>query len=594
MRESSQPGVRPTKEQIALLMAMWAVYKPDSLHQRYDLLRRTEQYRINFQEKKSAEMEQEKEGEKVDEKIEADNIIPDEDTGATLLDSNNMIMSVAGSGATHAAAYLCNRFPQQAYKGTICLSKRPCSFCVKLMIQRGVRRIIVPEVQGSYLEPLTGDSDKGSVCLRVWCYDNFGKPLSTKACSGIRVKMGKKGADHLQELAPGEGSIQGNHFTLKQKLEEPGEYTARLIQKGRTVHTVEWAVEAKTLNVKWPNSNTPSRKPISVYEAEQQFFEQESCKPCLSAKQESPTKADMPAQRPIKERMAFIDKLLHLGNASFSVQDLPQFAHDIFNKLRDIYCRSYAVIKENQVDEQGKSKEQSAEAWLLGLCIIASLRSEDQDAKVGAVLARTIVTRGDAVAASGSAAPSDCSDTNKRPPKHKFSIDVFGVGYNGAKKDALPRDFVQGDDDKGKWALHAEQNLFMFRCIDDASVCELYTTHSPCIQCSGIVRAMGVEKVSYIKPYRPPLIDLQSDDVAKQFVERKLLDVVEVIHKSHRPACESAKPNRHSGDKSRPASASDETQDTPYTPKTRPPRGDLTRPKGNKGGQQLFPESPAS
>lgn len=73
----------------------------------------------------------------------------------------------------------------------------------------------------------------------------------------------------------------------------------------------------------------------------------------------------------------------------------------------------------------------------------------------------------------------------------QFSIEVFGVGYNGAKKDALHRDFVQGDDDKGKWVLHAEQNVFMFRCIDDASACELYSTHSPCVQCSGIVRSMG-------------------------------------------------------------------------------------------------------
>ncbi len=47
------------------------------------------------------------------------------------------------------------------------------------------------------------------------------------------------------------------------------------------------------------------------------------------------------------------------------------------------------------------------------------------------------------------------------------------------------------DDDKGKWVLHAEQNVFMFRCIDDASACELYSTHSPCVQCSGIVRSMG-------------------------------------------------------------------------------------------------------
>lgn len=132
-KQDSRPLTRATKEQIALLMAMWAQNKPDSLCERVALAERTLRYSCKV---KKLRLPREEE----------DKIIPDEDTGAALLDSNNMIMSVAGSGATHAAAYLCNRFPQQVSGGTICLSKRPCWFCTKLMIQRGVRRIIVPEL----------------------------------------------------------------------------------------------------------------------------------------------------------------------------------------------------------------------------------------------------------------------------------------------------------------------------------------------------------------------------------------------------------------------------------------------------------------
>lgn len=113
----------------------------------------------------------------------------------------------------------------------------------------------------------------------------------------------------------------------------------------------------------------------------------------------------------------------------------------------------------------------------------------------------------------------------------QFSIEVFGVGYNGAKKDALHRDFVQGDDDKGKWALHAEQNVFMFRCIDDASACELYSTHSPCVQCSGIVRSMGIEKVVYSKHYRLP-VDLEHDRRAVCMADAQLLQFVKDIQPS--------------------------------------------------------------
>ena len=110
--------------------------------------------------------------------------------------------------------------------------------------------------------------------------------------------------------------------------------------------------------------------------------------------------------------------------------------------------------------------------------------------------------------------------------KTQFTIEIFGVGYNGPKKDSLHRDFVQGDGDKGKWVVHAEQNLLLFRCIDDVSQCELYSTHSPCIQCSGLVRAMGIKKVRYLLPYRPP-IDLHSDRRAVQFVDDVLLGLVE-------------------------------------------------------------------
>ena len=115
---------------------------------------------------------------------------------------------------------------------------------------------------------------------------------------------------------------------------------------------------------------------------------------------------------------------------------------------------------------------------------------------------------------------------NKKNKHKQFTIEIFGVGYNGPKKDSLHRDFVQGDGDKGKWVVHAEQNLLLFRCIDDVSQCELYSTHSPCIQCSGLVRAMGIKKVRYLLPYRPP-IDLHSDRRAVQFVDDVLLGLVE-------------------------------------------------------------------
>jgi deoxycytidylate deaminase len=93
---------------------------------------------------------------------------------------------------------------------------------------------------------------------------------------------------------------------------------------------------------------------------------------------------------------------------------------------------------------------------------------------------------------------------SRSPPTNcQFSIEVFGAGYNGSKKAALHRDFRFEDDvDKGKWVLHAEQNLFMFRNASDTSGCTLYSTHAPCLQCSGLIREMQVKKVFFLEGYR--------------------------------------------------------------------------------------------
>ncbi len=73
-----------------------------------------------------------------------DNIIPVEETGATLLDVSNKILSVEGSRYQHAAVVLCARFPAQCRNGTICLSRVPCSVCLKHLIQRYIDTSHVP------------------------------------------------------------------------------------------------------------------------------------------------------------------------------------------------------------------------------------------------------------------------------------------------------------------------------------------------------------------------------------------------------------------------------------------------------------------
>ncbi len=127
-------------------------------------------------------------------------------------------------------------------------------------------------------------------------------------------------------------------------------------------------------------------------------------------------------------------------------------------------------------DEKNYSDYQRAKVWIGGLAFLASLRSEDEDLQVGSVLAKL----------------------------DQSHIEIFGVGYNGTKTGALHGDYPQHDKNKGKWSLHAEQNTIMFRCVDDISNCHLFTTHSPCFQCSCLITDLRIKKVIYIDHYRPP------------------------------------------------------------------------------------------
>ena len=70
---------------------------------------------------------------------------------------------------------------------------------------------------------------------------------------------------------------------------------------------------------------------------------------------------------------------------------------------------------------------------------------------------------------------------------------------------ALHHDYhFQGDNNKGKWVLHTEQNVLMFQSIDNTSKCTLYSMHSPCLQCSSIIREKQVKMVYFLNAYRPP------------------------------------------------------------------------------------------
>ena len=87
--------------------------------------------------------------------------------------------------------------------------------------------------------------------------------------------------------------------------------------------------------------------------------------------------------------------------------------------------------------------------WLLGLCIIMSMQSEDKDAKVSTVLAQVHPKELALTKAKpnklGKMVPPSCHSRPHTNPLHKccntqtqFSIDVLGTGYNSSHKGSAP------------------------------------------------------------------------------------------------------------------------------------------------------------
>lgn len=105
------------------------------------------------------------------------------------------------------------------------------------------------------------------------------------------------------------------------------------------------------------------------------------------------------------------------------------------------------------------------------LAFSASLRSEDEQTKVGAVL----------------------FGENK---------EVLSTGFNGyAKSMSPPPEFALEENRarKAKLIFHAEQNLI--RLKKEGKPLLLCLTHTPCESCAKLIAAQGIPKVCFLNPY---------------------------------------------------------------------------------------------
>lgn len=79
---------------------------------------------------------------------------------------------------------------------------------------------------------------------------------------------------------------------------------------------------------------------------------------------------------------------------------------------------------------------------------------------------------------------------------------VLITGYNGPPSGAP--ECAHGDDEPCADAIHAESNAIAWAAREGIRLegSELHVTHSPCPACARLIVQAGVERVTYLIPYR--------------------------------------------------------------------------------------------
>ena len=80
---------------------------------------------------------------------------------------------------------------------------------------------------------------------------------------------------------------------------------------------------------------------------------------------------------------------------------------------------------------------------------------------------------------------------------------IICVGFNG-QPSGLANKCEDDSNNTLPTVLHAEENLILFAAKHGISLkgCDLYITHSPCINCSKLIYGAGFAKVFYSEYYR--------------------------------------------------------------------------------------------
>ena len=112
--------------------------------------------------------------------------------------------------------------------------------------------------------------------------------------------------------------------------------------------------------------------------------------------------------------------------------------------------------------------------------------------------------------------------TSKRSPCHRLQVGcllvkdnrIISQGYNGFLPDCPHESIVRNNHEQA--TVHAEQNAICDCAKRGVTTlgCTAYITHYPCIICTRLLLASGIDEIKYIDDYK-------NDELVRHFCDQK-------------------------------------------------------------------------
>ena len=377
----------------------------------------------------------------------------------------------------HGVARLLMNHPDVAKGSKVFVSRKPCSFCTKLLVQSKVERVYFPPFEPEYHGVLKFTSEEletfmSSCELPVASQRNVPAD-SNKDLSALEIHNRKS----VLEKFNSDGVL--DHLTAvvieNLKLEKSSELEELISNKAVKLALEQFDREKSQVDTLFKRSTVGQS--VLVPKVEETVLEREKKK----------DEMDNIRKRKMEELFDKFCKEEWIKTVKDNLS-WPVFDENMANKFKEDFAKTMEwmarILVESglDIDEEisfqpvvgeGKPKELQSKqfAHLIGMAQFLARRTDDPKRGVGAVIANE-------------------------------KMEIKALGWNGFPLKAIYGEFPRASDtdvevDKKKYPfiIHAEQNALLMRNDKNLEGGTLFVTRSPCHECVPLIQMQGIKTV---------------------------------------------------------------------------------------------------